>query len=361
MMHLTTITTENEWRTALTALPTPHALQSWAWGAFKARWGWEPTRLVWRADDGLPRAAAQILRRPIPRTPWQMLYVPKGPVWHYHDSALVQSVLADIERFARTHRALFVKIDPDVPLAFGTGETEMPDADGLAVQKMLRVRGWRFSPQQIQFKNTVLLDVNADDDTLLARMKSKTRYNIRLAGRKGVSVRQGTAADLPEFYRLYAVTSHRDGFLIRPEAYYLDVWTQFLRDDAAALLLAEFNGEPIAGVMLFFGGQTAWYMYGASDNRHRNVMPNHLLQWEAIKTARARGCTTYDLWGAPDVFDESDSMWGVYRFKMGFGGITRQGLGAYDFPVSPLLYRGYLTLLPRVLSLLRRSALNRVV
>ena len=353
-MQRTLITTEKEWRAALNVLPNPHALQQWAWGDFKSRWGWQPVRLLWRAADGSPRAAAQILRRPIPRTPWSMLYVPKGPVWDYRDAASVRTVLADVERYARDRRALFVKIDPDVPLAFGAGETETPAADGLAVRDMLRARGWRFSPQQIQFKNTVLLDVSADDDTLLARMKSKTRYNIRLAGRKGVSVRESTIADLPDFFRLYAVTARRDGFLIRPEAYYLDVWSQFLRENAAALLLADFGGEPIAGVMLFFSGQTAWYMYGASDNRHRNVMPNHLLQWEAMKLARARGCTVYDLWGAPDVFNESDGMWGVYRFKLGFGGKTRQGLGAWDFPVRPLLYRGYVTLLPKLLSLARR-------
>ena len=352
-MQPTAVTAEKTWHAALNALPNPHALQSWAWGDFKSRWGWQPARLLWRTDDGVPYAAVQLLRRPIPHTPWQMLYAPKGPVWHYADTVRVRRVLADIEAYARRQRALFVKIDPDVPLAFGAGETEVPDAAGLALRDILAERGWRFSPQQIQFKNTVLLDVRADDDTLLARMKSKTRYNIRLAGRKGVSVRRGTVADLPEFYRLYAVTARRDGFLIRPEAYYLDVWTQFLRDNAAALLLATFNGETIAGVMLFFFGQTAWYMYGASDNRYRNVMPNHLLQWEAMKTARARGCTVYDLWGAPDVFDESDGMWGVYRFKTGFGGETRQGLGAWDFPVSPWLYRGYLTLLPKVLSLLR--------
>ena len=352
-MQPTIISNKNEWHTALTALPNPHALQSWAWGEFKSRWGWQPTRLLWRADDGSPRAAAQVLRRAIPRTPWHMLYVPKGPVWNYADAALVRRILADIETFARRQRALFVKIDPDVPLAFGAGETEQPDAVGLAVRDVLLARGWRFSPQQIQFKNTVLLDVNLDDDTLMTRMKSKTRYNIRLAGRKGVSVREGTAADLPDFFRLYAVTARRDGFLIRPEAYYLDVWTQFLRDGAATLLLADFDGEAIAGVLLFFFGQTAWYMYGASDNHRRNLMPNYLLQWEAMKTARARGCTLYDLWGAPDVFNESDPMWGVYRFKMGFGGKTRQGLGAYDFPVSPVLYRAYITLLPKVLSLLR--------
>ncbi len=348
------ISTEKDWHAILAQLPHPHTLQSWDWGEFKSRWGWKPLRLAWFGADGAPLAAAQILRRPIPRTPWHMLYAPKAPAWQGDDRSTVTQVLAGLETIARQQRALFIKIDPDVPLAHGVGEMAEADTAGIAIRQLMTARGWRYSPQQVQFKNTVLLDVQADDETLLARMKSKTRYNIRLAGRKGVSVRTGTAADLDAFFRLYAITAERDGFLIRPRAYYLDVWTRYLQKNAAALLLADLNGELIAGVMLFFFGETAWYMYGASDNNFRNVMPNHLLQWRAMQTARERGCATYDLWGAPDVFDESDGMWGVYRFKMGFGGRTRQGLGAYDFPVRPQLYRAYINLLPKLLRLMRR-------
>ena len=185
-------------------------------------------------------------------------------------------------------------------------------------------------------------------------MKSKWRYNIRLASRKGVVVKAGTEADLDTFFDLYAFTSQRDGFLIRPEDYYLDVWQQYLRAGQADLFLAQVEEDFVAGILLFYYQQNAWYMYGASTNQHRKLMPNHLLQWTAMKAAKTRGCTLYDMWGAPDQFDESDSMWGVYRFKLGFNGQTHIGLGAYDFPVQPFKYKVYNKLLPKLLSFWRR-------
>ncbi len=342
---------------SLLHLPNPHVLQGWEWGDFKSRWGWQPTRLLWQNADGKPAAAAQVLRRAIPKTPWSMLYVSKGPIWDYTNLNLTQQILADLEAYARQQKALFIKIDPDVPLAFDPADAA-PHAPGLAVKKLLQTRGWRYSPQQIQFKNTVLIDLRPTEEDLLAAMKSKWRYNIRLARRKGVTIWQGGVDDLEAFYQLYAVTGQRNGFLIRPKAYYFDLWRQYLSQTSASkatLLLARVNNAPVAGLMLFHFGKTAWYLYGASDNKHRNLMPNHLLQWEAIRLAKAAGRHTYDMWGAPDVFDESDSMWGVYKFKLGFGGLTRQGLGAYDYPVHALKYQAYIKLLPRLLAILKGS------
>lgn len=351
------ITDQAAWEAILTALPRPHTLQSWDWGDFKSRWEWRAVRLAWMRADGTPAAAAaaQVLRRSIGQTPWCMLYVSKGPAADYTDLALTERVLADIETYARQQRAIFVKIDPDVPLAYGPAEAAEAYLPGRQVRELLAGRGWRYSSQQIQFKNTVLLDLTPSEAELLAAMKPKCRYNIRLAERKGVTVRPGGPADLGVFFELYAVTGRRDGFLIRPEAYYLDVWQQYLRAGRGALLLAEVEGTAVAGVLLFYLGGTAWYMYGASDNAHRNLMPNHLLQWEAIRWARAQNCTLYDFWGAPNHFDPSDSMWGVYNFKLGFGGVTRHGLGAFDYPVYPLLYKIYMQGLPKLLSLLRRN------
>jgi lipid II:glycine glycyltransferase (peptidoglycan interpeptide bridge formation enzyme) len=185
-------------------------------------------------------------------------------------------------------------------------------------------------------------------------MKSKWRYNIRLAERRGVQIRDGTAADLPEFYDMYAETAARDGFLVRPQAYYMDVWQQFMTAGRAALLLASVEDEVVAGLILFIFGRTAWYMYGASTGQARNLMPNHALQWAAICRARARGCRRYDMWGAPDEFNESDRMWGVYRFKQGFGGQVVQGLGAFDYPVKRRLYWAFSEGMPRLRALIRR-------
>jgi peptidoglycan pentaglycine glycine transferase (the first glycine) len=166
-------------------------------------------------------------------------------------------------------------------------------------------------------------------------------------------VRVGRPDDLPLFYDMYAETGRRDDFIIRPFAYYLDAWGAFVEAGLACLFLAEYEGEPLAGLIAFHLGQRAWYMYGASTDKHRNLMPNHLLQWEAIRWAKGEGCTVYDMWGAPDVLSEDDPLWGVYRFKEGFGGQFVRHIGAYDYPVSQPFYSFYTVLMPRYLDLLR--------
>lgn len=342
------------WERTLVSLPTAHALQSWAWGEFKSRWGWQAERLLWFKHD-TPVAAAQILRRAIPRTPWSFLYVSKGPALDYRNPALTAQVLADLENYARRTRALFIKIDPDVPRAYGEPQPGQPlEPVGQATLDLLAQRGWRFSPEQIQFRNTVLINLTPEPEALLEAMKPKWRYNIRLAERKGVTIQPGSAANLPTFYAMYAQTAARDGFLIRPAAYYQDVWQQFLAAGQAELLLASVEGQVVSGSILFIFGPTAWYMYGASTGQRRETMPNHLLQWAAICRARERNCCIYDMWGAPDVFNEDDRMAGVYRFKSGFGGQVVQGLGAFDYPVNRPMYWAFITALPRLRAWMKR-------
>lgn len=334
------VTERNHWNEVTAKLPGSHVLQSFEWGEFKARYGWKPTRLLFE-EGGQVRAAASVLCRQLPRLPLRVMYVPKGPLLDYSDGQLLSHVLASLEDLARAQRAIFVKIDPDVDLEENT------------VVEILRDRGWRPSSEQVQFRNTILIDLQRSEDELLANMKAKTRYNIRLARRRGVKVRVGSLEDLPLFYEMYAETGRRDNFIIRPFAYYRDAWGAFIGAELARLFLAEYEGEPLAGLIAFRFGQRAWYMYGASTRKHRNLMPNHLLQWEAIRWAKNEGCTIYDMWGAPDVLDESDPLWGVYRFKEGFGGQFVRHIGAYDYPVSRLLYWLYTVLMPRYLDFLR--------
>ncbi len=333
-----------EWRQALERLPDPHVLQSWEWGGFKERYGWRATRWLWE-EAGEPRAAALTLtRRPGP-LPVQVMYVPKGPVLDYGDGVLLAAVLSELEGLARAERAVFVKIDPDV-------EEESPQ--GRDVTSLLLARGWRRSREQVQFRSTLLLDLTPEPEEILEQMKAKWRYNIRLAMRRGVMVREGGLADLPLLYQMYRETSLRNRFVIRPEAYYRDVWATFMQAGIARCLIAEVEGEPAAMLILYRFGRRAWYMYGASRSHRREWMPNHLLQWEAIRWAREQGCLIYDLWGAPEVLDESDPLWGVYRFKSGFGGRLVRYIGAYDYPTSPLFYWLYTVAVPRVLALMRR-------
>jgi lipid II:glycine glycyltransferase (peptidoglycan interpeptide bridge formation enzyme) len=118
-------------------------------------------------------------------------------------------------------------------------------------------------------------------------------------------------------------------------------------------LIAEVDGEPVAAIFVFYFAGRAYYVYGMSRGLHREKMPTYLLQWEAMKRARAKGCSEYDLWGAPEVFDETDSMWGVYRFKEGLGGQVVRTLGAWDYAPSPLWYKMYSDVMPRVLDIMR--------
>lgn len=353
-MHIVCVNDRQTWDRALLDLPNPHVLQSWAWGDFKSRHGWSVTRLLCQ-EEGQTVAAVSLLRRRLPLLPVAMGYVPRGPALDWADTALVARVLDELECLLRRWRVIFVKIDPDIYYADSAPAFSPRPANAQAVAHLLAGRRWRFSDEQVQFRNTVLLDLARPEDQILAAMKQKTRYNIGLALRRGVQIRQGLAEDLATFYDLYRETAQRDRFPIRPPEYYYDAWRSFLEAGQARLFLAQAEGEIVAGLMLFTFGPTAWYMYGASSQRHRERMPNHLLQWEAIRYARAAGCALYDLWGAPDTLDESDPMWGVYRFKVGLGGELARGLGAWDFPVNRVGYHLHSVIVPRYVGWLRRG------
>jgi lipid II:glycine glycyltransferase (peptidoglycan interpeptide bridge formation enzyme) len=158
---------------------------------------------------------------------------------------------------------------------------------------------------------------------------------------------------------MYAETSIRDGFVIREEGYYQEVWKTFMSSPSseespiANPLIAEVDGEAVAAVFIFKFAARAYYLYGMSKDIHREKMPNYLLQWEAIKLARRGGCLQYDLWGAPDEFHDNDPLWGVFRFKEGLGCSVIRTVGAWDFPANPFWYQVYSQILPKVLNLMR--------
>ncbi len=362
------------WDQLIASLPNSHFLQTHEWVQVKSKYGWRPIYLVWsdksfqsytsdqldQLDQSNINAACLILKRTVLfRGLFQanVLYAPKGPLMDWNDVSLRNRVIDDLQSFAKKQGAIFLKIDPDVALGTGVPQSEdaREDNGGRAVMSELKRRGWRFSSDQIQFKNTVLIDLSSSEDEMLAHMKQKTRYNIRLAEKKGVMVRVGTQADLPMLYKIYAETSVRDGFVIRSEEYYQTVWQTFMQSSEpnAEPLIAEVNGEVVAAVFVFYFAGCAYYVYGMSREAHREKMSNYLLQWEAMKRAKSRGCLVYDLWGAPDEFNESDLMWGVFRFKEGLGGEVVRTLGAWDFAPNPFWYKIYLEIIPRILDVMR--------
>lgn len=341
-----------EWNAAVSSLAGPHILQTWEWAQFKSEYGWQPLPQIWRDEQGQVRGAAMVLKRAVPGR-LSVLYVPRGPLVDWEDAVWRRRVVYDLQALARAEGSIFIKMDPELIIGYGVpGENGAQPQNELVLEE-LKNAGWRVSSEQVQFRNTVWLDLTGSEEDWLARMKQKARYNLRLSQRKGVQVRLGSQPDLPPLYRMYAETSVRDGFVIRDEAYYLSLWRKFMERGLAQPLIAEVEGEMVAGIFLFTFASRAWYLYGMSRQAHREKMPNYLLQWEAMRLAKSRGCTQYDLWGAPDVFDETDSMWGVFRFKEGLGGRVIRTVGALDYPSRPLLFTLYTRVLPRLLDLMR--------
>ena len=372
------------WNKLVVSLKNPHLLQSYQWSEVKASVGWKPIFRVWYEQQRIV-AAALVLLRIIPvrgiSSRLGVMYVPKGPLLSdWEDSALRIRVFDDLKSLAKKHGAIFIKIDPDIRMGWGDSESEAMETDSLGeeVTAELSVNGWIYSDEQVQFRNTVLIDLTPAEEEILARMKQKTRYNIRLAERKGITIRLGTREDVSMLYRMYAETAVRDGFVIRDESYYRKTWEAFLEfpDTPASIensrvqadqdhpvaeaLIAEFEDAPVAGLLQFRFGGKAWYLYGMSRDLHREKMPNHLLQWEAIRRAKSAGCRIYDLWGAPEVFDRSDSLAGVYRFKAGLGGQYTRYIGAWDYPVRRFIYLLYTHILPNILDVMRRLARSRI-
>jgi len=355
------------WDALISSFSHAHILQTWEWGQIKSAYGWRPDyRVLWCGSDQ-PVAAALILERAVSLRglplPLRVLYVPRGPLLsNWEDAALFRKVFVELMELARKRGAIFVKVDPDLHLGYGIpgSAQENVNRSGVIVAKRLGDMGWNYSPEQIQFKNTVVINLEKDESELLAAMKQKTRYNMRVAERKGVQVRKAGKEDIGLLFHMYAETALRDGFAIREQKYYTLAWTTFIDTEMAQPFIAEVDGEAVAALIVFRFGDRAWYMFGMSRDRQREKMPNYLLQWEAIKWAKAAGCREYDLWGAPDSFTQADPLWGVYRFKEGLGGAVVRTIGAWDYPVHPRLYRLYTEILPRILSLMRKRGAARM-
>ncbi len=312
----------HQWDAFVANAPSGHLLQSWGWGELKAHSGWSPVRLaLWHGDDIV--AAASVLRRTAPGLPVRvghLAYIPKGPVIDWSDHLLCADFFSQLTTYVRKQGALALRMEP--------GET-------FAEDWVSKLHMHPVSP--VQPLRTIMLDLAPSEEELLAQMKEKWRYNVRLAGRKGVTIRVAeTAADVDAWYRLLQTTGDRDQFGIHSSQYYLDAWHMFAPGNQVRLLLAEYEGQLLAGIFVsLFAGQ-AIYLYGASSNEQRQLMPNYLLQWEAIRWARQRGAHSYDFWGIPATDAEDEAMAGVYRFKRGWGGRIVQFPGCYEAVYRPL-------------------------
>ncbi len=320
------VLTSAEWDQFIARSPDAHLLQTSAWGALKSGFGWQVEHVK------VGETGAQVLFRRLPLG-FSFAYIPKGPLgpdWN--------ALWPEIHRLCLQKRALILKVEPDAwePAA---GEAALLEAC---------LPGFTAGADTVQPRRTMVVRLDGSEEAILARMKQKTRYNIRLAEKKGVAVR--LSEDVSVFYTLMQATGRRDGFGIHNREYFEQAFRLFNAQGMCALLLAEYEGRPLAGLMVFASGRRAWYFYGASNDEERSRMPAYLLQWEAMRWAKQRGCLEYDLWGVPDAdesaleagFSErSDDLWGVYRFKRGFGGELMRSAGAWDKAYLPLVYPLY--------------------
>lgn len=290
-----------------------HFLQSWGWGEFKARQGWIPERIAVEGASGL--GLVQALYRH--RGPVSIGYVPRGPVLP-GDTNVSRTLFEQLDRLTKLHHAISLVVEPNSRLP-------LPGS----------YRDWGFvrGPAHFQPSRTVKVDL-VDDDALMAKIHPKTRYNIRMAQRRGVeiSIGTGSAEDIDRFYCLLTDTADRNAFAIHDRSYYADFLDIF--GETAVLLFANVDRATVAALIAVRFGDEAMYMYGASSSAHRANGAGFIIQWEAMRWAREHGCHRYDMWGIPatdppeaaksdgDKLAGSyrDDWRGLYQFKVRFGG-----------------------------------------
>jgi len=340
---------KERWNGFVAGFPTGDLLQSFEWGELKRRsGGWQPTRLI-AEDNGEIAGAVSILKRKLPRLNKCIFYAPRGPVCSFSDDRILTAFVEAVKTRASREGAILFKIDPPVavehvgavPLLEKLGFVRVADPHGFG---------------GVQPRCVMQLDLRPSLDELLANCKPKWRYNIRLAEKKGVQVRSDcTKDDLRVFYDLLRETAARDRFLVRGYDYFRHMWDTLVQPGYAKLFLGEYEGELIAGALSFILGDKCWYTYGASSSRHRNVMPNHLVQWRMIEWAKESGCVLYDFRGVSPRRDgdSSDHLSGLNRFKAGFGAQFVEYIGEFDLPFSRGWYWAWATGRPRVTSVLK--------
>jgi len=310
-----------------------HFLQSYEWGELKKKTGWEPIRIIIEDDQDQVAASMQILKRKLPIMGKSIFYAPRGPVLDFNNQNLIKELMKKLKSIARQHNAVFLKIDPDISIEEAHVVNTFEKFGFRQKQK-----GKNFEGVQPRF--VFRLDIDRDEDAILASFESKTRYNIRLAQRKGVEIIKDCDLEhLKIFYDILKVTAERDNYMIRAFSYYEDIWDIFIQKGLAKLFMAKYQDQYIAGAISFVFGDKTWYIYGASSNEHRNVMPNYLVQWEMIRWAKEMGCRIYDFRGVSGDFNPDNPLYGLYRFKKGFNGDLVEFVGEYDYLYSPLFYR----------------------
>lgn len=327
----------DQWNQFVTQWPEFIIMQNYEWGTFKEKAGWKVIRLGIE-ENGQLVAGAQMLIKPTPFQLANFAYIPKGPLVDWNKKPVVQTLLSGIHQAARKHKAIFLRIEPPLRYSFNTNKT-------------LEFYNFQCSEFTNQPQSSMLIDLTPDPEEILARMHKTTRYNIRYSARKGVEVREATEQDLAAFYKLITYTAQKVGFPARSFEYYCSQWKTFLPTEQVKVFMAIYEGEVIAVRMPAICGKIAATLHSGSFDMYKQLKPNELLMWHSIEWAKAQGCTTYDVWGIPNEVgkilrageplpkNRHDGLWGVFRFKQGFGGNFVYYAGAYDYIYIKTVYK----------------------
>ncbi len=328
MYERITEATVAEYEAFVQSHPKGHFAQSALWAKQKPSWNWEAVAV--RGADGKLCGAMAVLIRKVPGTPFTLMYGCRAPVCDVHDRAVIAELLDGLKALAKEYRSYVIKLDPDVP----SNDLEF-DAIMRSLGFSLKDGGKNF--EAIQPKYVFRLDVEGKTaDELLAAFHQKTRYNIRVAVKKGVEVKIEGKEAVPAFADLMLTTGVRDGFVTRQPQYFADMLDNL--GEHARLYMAYHDGKPIAGTLAIHYGDKVWYLYGASSNEDRNLMPNYLLQWSMIQWALELGCRVYDFRGVSGDLSEDNPLYGLYKFKKGFSGDFVEFIGEMDLILNRPVY-----------------------
>jgi lipid II:glycine glycyltransferase (peptidoglycan interpeptide bridge formation enzyme) len=335
------------------ASPYADFMQSWEWGDVKRRSGWSPRRFLIETEEGRTLGSLSVLaRRPVRGAP-PLLYAPRGPVVEGFEPEAVGALVRAVRD--RAAGAFMLKCDP--PVEEGSREAATMRAAGFAMAPSAGFGG-------VQPRAVMVLDLTPEHEKLLAGFHPKWRYNVRLAERKGVDVARASRADLPVFYELLLETARRDRFFVRGRRYFEDLFDILEPAGMMAMFLARYEGRAIAGAICMGFGRRLTYVYGASSNEHRNVMPNHLMQWSMIRWAKDNGYGIYDFRGVSPVRDGKPTeqhIAGLNRFKEGFGARYVEYAGTFDLPLRPVVYRAWVRGYPLAMATMKRLKRTRSV
>lgn len=306
--------------------------QSPEWAKVKSNWKNEV--VLAEDENGTIIGAVSILIRKIPIF-GNIMYSSRGPTCDIHDIEVMKQLTDGIKELAKKYHAIVYTAEPDI---LSSDEEFRKIAINLGYKIKDDAKNFR---EEIQPRYVFRLDIkNKTEEEIFAGFHSKTRYNVRLATKKGVVVKEGTREDLKDFHKIMIETGARDGFIIRPLSYFEKMYDA-LAPNHMKLLMAYYEDKPISGVIPIMYGNKTWYLYGASSNEHRNLMPNYLLQWEMIKIALSRKDDIYDFRGVSGVVDENHPQYGLYRFKKGFGATFTEFIGEVYLPFKPFTYPLY--------------------